>query len=166
MIEGVEYFKADYIKDNRGYLSKKFSSSNARLRPFDLREVFITSSKKGVIRGMHLQTGTSANWRFINILRGALYDVLLDLRKESSTYLEHRVQILEPGRVESVLVPPGVAHGFQALEESQILYLTSTEYNPELDFGVNMNSLKIDFPLAVTAQSDRDMNLPKLSDFI
>jgi dTDP-4-dehydrorhamnose 3,5-epimerase len=165
MINGVEYFSAMYSHDDRGSFSKKFSSLNANFREFELSEVFITHSLKGVVRGMHLQVDSAANWRLITALTGGFFDVLIDLRKGSSTYLQHVTQVLEPGCLESVLVPPGVAHGFQSLEDSKMLYLTTSPFEPLLDSGVNIDSLNVKFPLEVTYRSQRDLELPNLKDF-
>jgi dTDP-4-dehydrorhamnose 3,5-epimerase len=165
MIDGVEYFSAVYSRDDRGSFSKKFSSLNANFKKFELNEVFITHSLKGVVRGMHLQVNSAANWRLITALTGGFFDVLIDLRKGSPTYLQEITQELKPGCLESVLVPPGVAHGFQSLEDSKMLYLTTSPYAPHLDSGVNIDSLKVKFPLEVTSRSQRDLMLPDLKDF-
>ena len=165
MIDGVEYFSAMYSHDDRGSFSKKFSSLHANFKEFELSEVFITHSFKGVVRGMHLQINSAANWRLMTALTGGFFDVLIDLRKGSPTYLQEITQELKPGYLESVLVPPGVAHGFQSLEDSKMLYLTTSPYEPHLDSGVNIDSLKVKFPLKVTSRSQRDLKLPSIKDF-
>ena len=165
MIDGVEYFSAMYSHDDRGSFSKKFSSLHANFKEFELSEVFITHSFKGVVRGMHLQINSAAYWRLMTAFTGGFFDFLIDLRKGSPTYLQEITQELKPGYLESVLVPPGVAHGFQSLEDSKMLYLTTSPYEPHLDSGVNIDSLKVKFPLKVTSRSQRDLKLPSIKDF-
>ena len=133
---------------------------------FEIEEVFYSHSKPGVIRGMHLQTGLAAGPRIIHIQSGSIQDVLLDLRKESPSYLVLRSQFMTPDGINSVFVPAGVAHGFQAIEESQTLYLSSKVYNQSLDSGVDALSLQIKWPLEDIVRSSRDELLPSISDWI
>jgi dTDP-4-dehydrorhamnose 3,5-epimerase len=132
---------------------------------FRLEEVFISNTVKGAVRGMHLQTEEASNWRIIQVVSGAAFDVLLDLRISQPTYLKTQINILNGNSPQALLVPPGVAHGFQAIENTEMLYLTSHRYVSELDKGVNPLSIGINWPLEITAMSDRDKALPNLEDY-
>jgi dTDP-4-dehydrorhamnose 3,5-epimerase len=162
----VSLFETFRSVDSRGNFTKiiKFEEL-AAIKEFQLEEAFITSSNIGVIRGMHVQVGSAANWRLIQVLRGEAFDVLLDLRKNESTFGKIITNILSSENPQTLLVPPGVAHGFQALSPTDILYLTSHRYEQHLDTGVNPLSLEITWPLEVSSISDRDLALPSLLEY-
>jgi len=113
---------------------------------------------------MHIQVGVSANHKIISVVKGVIFDVLVDLRKNSETYRNINQFELTAGN--TFIVPPGVAHGFQSFEESTILYLSDKSHQPMLDQGFNVKSLPIKWPLDFAIQSDRDIILPTLDDFI
>ena len=165
-IDGVQYLNCEQYPDNRGMFTKLFSAEWVNHPNFEIEEVFYSNSKPGVIRGMHLQTGLAAGPRIVHIQFGSIQDVLLDLRKDSPTYLVLRSQMMTPNGVNSVFVPAGVAHGFQAIEESQTLYLSSKVYNQSLDVGVDALSLQIKWPLEGIVRSSRDELLPSIFDWI
>lgn len=126
--------------------------------------MFLTTSIKGVTRGMHLQIGDSENWKIISVIEGYVFDVLVDVRKNSKSFLGINKHFLESGM--SLLLPPGVAHGFQAIESSTLLYLSSKSRVEGLDVGFNVQSLPIDWPLNFEIQSERDIHLPSLNLFL
>ena len=113
---------------------------------------------------MHIQIGVSANYKIVSVIKGVIFDVLVDLRKNSETYRNINQVELTAGN--TFIVPPGVAHGFQSFEESKILYLSDKSHQPMLDQGFNVKSLPIKWPLDFAIQSDRDITLPTLDDFI
>jgi dTDP-4-dehydrorhamnose 3,5-epimerase len=162
-IEGVKYFSNDKALDHRGYFKKLFNSEWNGAELFPTAEVFVSNSLPGVIRGMHLQVGESANQRLISVVSGQVFDVLIDLRSSSSTFLKLQCKILDSDSDAMVFVPSGVAHGFQAISESTMLYLSSSVYNPEHDKGINVNSLAINWPLKNHIVSERDSNLTPLN---
>jgi dTDP-4-dehydrorhamnose 3,5-epimerase len=164
MINGVEYFSLDELNDKRGNFTKLYSSNWQNASPINLEEAFLTTSIKGTTRGMHIQIGMSANFKIVSVLKGVIFDVLVDLRKNSETHRSINQFELTAGN--SFIVPPGVAHGFQSFEESKILYLSDKLHQPILDLGFNVNSLPIEWPLDFSIQSDRDVSLPTMSDFI
>ena len=89
-----------------------------------------------------------------------MFDVLVDLREESSTLNSLSCRTLDARGLTSVLIPPGVAHGFQALSDCVTLYMSSKAHNNENDLGINITGLAIDWPMPITGISDRDKNLP------
>jgi len=113
---------------------------------------------------MHIQVGTSANLKIISVLSGEIFDVLIDLRRKSETYRSIKYIRLTAGN--TFIVPPGVAHGFQSIEESKVLYLSDNAYQPVLDQGFDVRSLPISWPLDFSIQSDRDKSFPALEEFL
>ncbi len=165
-MRGVSLIDSFQVSDSRGSFLKILRHEEITgVRGFELEEVFFTSSTKGTIRGMHLQVDHAANWRFIQVLRGHAFDVLLDLRRDEQTFSQTRVNQLSDEKPQTLIVPPGVAHGFQALTDVEMLYITSHKYEAEFDKGVNPFSIGIHWPLEVTSMSERDRDLPKLEDF-
>ena len=165
-MRGVSLIEGSRSTDSRGNFTKILAYDQLSVIPgFILEEVFISRTVKGALRGMHLQIEEASNWRVIQVLSGVAFDVLLDLRTEQPTYLSTQINILSGDNPQTLLVPPGVAHGFQAIEDTEMLYLTSHRYKPELDAGVNPLSIGVEWPLQVTAMSDRDKDLPSLEDY-
>jgi len=165
-MRGVSLIESKRLSDSRGNFTKILTYDQLSDVPdFKLEEVFISKTIKGAIRGMHLQVKEASNWRLIQVLSGVAFDVLLDLRTEQPTYLGTQANILRGDNPQTLLVPPGIAHGFQAIEDTEMLYLTSHRYNPELDIGVNPLSIGIDWPLQITAMSNRDKDFPNLEDY-
>jgi dTDP-4-dehydrorhamnose 3,5-epimerase len=161
----VEYYETKTIPDNRGSFTKLFSDIWGDRKTLIMSEIFTSNSNKGVVRGMHLQIGKSANWRVVSVLSGTVFDVLIDLRQNSDTYGLTISKILESQGLSTVLIPPGVAHGFQALENATLLYATTSAYDFDHDTGVSVSSLDIDWPIASVIQSDRDKSLPDISEW-
>ena len=128
------------------------------------------TSEKGAIRGMHIQLRTSAEYKIISCFAGEVWDVALDLRQNSQTFLKWHSVILAPCKHNLILIPPGVAHGFQCLKEnSELLYLHTENYSPNDEFGVSYQDPKlcIDWPILPTQVSDRDLSFKNLSnDFL
>ena len=166
-MRGVTLTYSFQSSDSRGSFLKILKHEEISSIPgFELQEVFLTSSVKGTIRGMHLQIGSAANWRFIQVLRGTAFDVLLDLRDSEETFSQTLINRLSAETPQILVVPPGVAHGFQAVTDVEILYMTSHKYEPSLDTGVNPFSIGVSWPLQVTSISTRDQGLPNLRNFL
>ena len=165
-IHGVYHWKGRPFEDARGTFEKFFNIEDLPANfNFQLAESFITNSKPGVVRGMHVQIGKSESSRIIKILSGEIHDVLIDLRNHNKS---PKIQIkkLSSRNGDTLLVPPGVAHGFQALSEATILYLSNNKHVPQLDSGVNPLSIGFDWPLEISEISLRDSKLPYLDEFI
>ncbi len=162
-MHGVIKLPIKHTTDNRGEF-KKILQSN--LIPenlnFKVSEIFISKSVKGTIRGMHLMIGSAANSRTINVTKGKVVDVLLDLRSESSTFGESVAIELSSTDEYGLLIPPGVAHGFQALEECEMVYSSSMPWEASLDTGVSPFSFGFEWPISEYVISDRDSYLPGL----
>jgi len=164
MINDVTYFESNEIIDIRGSFLKIFSKTWVGSKSIELEESFVTRSKKGSTRGMHLQVGPTENWKIISVIEGRIFDVLVDMRKNSETFLKTNTKYLKGGV--SILCPPGIAHGFQALENSTLIYYSSKARDEQFDLGFNVKSLVIDWPLSFEIQSVRDKSLPLINDFL
>ena len=151
------------FSDDRGDFVKFFEASD---RAFFSKEVFYTFTRTGFVRGMHLQVGPAASSRYIFIKSGSVQSVFIDLRGSSPSYLHIcEFKTMSPFQ-KRFFVPPGVAHGFQAISDCEIIYITDAEYSPEFDTGINPNSIGVDWELPVLGLSERDSNLPNLKTFL
>lgn len=165
-IVGVYVVRSSAVADDRGRFRKLFDAETfAPIAPA-LRVAqtnLSTTVGAGTVRGMHFQHAPSAEFKLLCCLRGRVHDVVVDLRKASSTWLRwHAMELHEEDDVQ-VLIPPGCAHGFQALtERAELLYQHSVSWNPSAEGGVRYNdpALGITWPLPVTRISHRDASFP------
>jgi dTDP-4-dehydrorhamnose 3,5-epimerase len=119
------------------------------------------TTKQGAIRGLHFQKAPAAEMKLVRCIRGKVFDVAVDLRKGSATFLQWYAQILSAENSKMMVIPEGFAHGFQTLQaDAEMLYLHTEAYAPEHESGLNYadSILKIDWPLAVTDVSEKDRN--------
>lgn len=126
------------------------------------------SETVGTIRGLHLQAEPHSEAKLVRCLKGKVWDVAVDLRRDSSSYGQWHAIELTPGQGNALLVPKGCAHGFQVLEPgSELLYLHSGAWVSDSETGVSWDDpqLSISWPLLPTELSERDRSLPLLSDF-
>lgn len=155
--------------DPRGWFERLYCAHELRAcgHPGLLAQVNRSRTlKAGTIRGLHGQRPPWAEWKVVTCLRGAVLDVVADLRPDSTTFLQHRQLRLTADSWLSVVVPPGCVHGFQALEpECEMLYLHSQCHVPGAEFGVRWDDpmLAIDWPLRCSSLSDRDASLAYLA---
>jgi dTDP-4-dehydrorhamnose 3,5-epimerase len=122
--------------------------------------------RRGTVRGLHLMRAPAQEFKLVRCLRGRVFDVAADLRRESATYGRWFALELAEDQPVALLIPPGVAHGFQALDDdAQLLYQHSTAHVPALDDGVHVADarLGIRWPLPVSGLSPRDARLPGLA---
>jgi dTDP-4-dehydrorhamnose 3,5-epimerase len=121
---------------------------------------------RGTIRGLHYQAQPCAETKLVSCLRGALYDVIVDLRPQSSTYKKWMAVELTAAEHRMLYVPEGFAHGFQSLEDNtELLYLVSQFYSPGHERGIRYNdpAFAIHWPLDVLSLSDKDRQWPDFS---
>ena len=131
-------------KDYRGYF-KELIRENKLGKKFPF--LVMSFSKKGVIRGMHLQTKKSQG-KFVSVIKGKIFDVVIDLRKNSKTFGKQYHSTLSEKNSKSIYIPPGFAHGFQALDEKITLYMYKTrDQKSEVSINCNDKYLKIKWPL-------------------
>lgn len=172
-IEGVVELVRNPMQDERGLFERLYCQ--------DLLQNYLNgntiiqinhslTSKKGAVRGMHLQLRDSAEYKIISCVSGEVCDFAVDLRRNSKTFLKWRNVILSPKKYNSFLIPPGVAHGFQCLvDNSELLYFHTANYAPKDEFGVSYQDPKlgIDWPILPIQVSSRDLSFKNLSnDFL
>jgi len=133
---------------------------------FVLREEFYSVSGRDVLRGMHFQVPPHDHAKIVHCLVGAVLDVIVDLRRESPTFGRHHALQLDETDRRSLLVPSGLAHGFLALaDRNVVVYKTSCEHVPAAEGGILWNSFGFDWPVQDPVLSDRDRAHPRLADF-
>lgn len=119
----------------------------------------------GAVRGLHFQRAPAAEMKFVRCMRGRVWDVAVDLRPDSPTFLRWHAEDLSAANQRMLVIPEGFAHGFQVLEpDTELLYLMTKPYSPASASGVRHDDpcLAIAWPLAITDISERDRNWPLL----
>jgi dTDP-4-dehydrorhamnose 3,5-epimerase len=163
--------KSDIYEDDRGSFNKTYYQEKFREKDIniDIKEQFYTVSSKNVLRGMHFQIPPFDHSKLVCCLSGSIIDVVLDLRKSSSSYKKFDVFELKANDGNNIFIPPGMAHGFLSLENnSGVLYNTSSAHNSEADKGVHWSSFGFDWRCQNPIISERDQKhlpLSKLNDF-
>ena len=152
------------FKDKRGYFKELLREKKLKKRfPF----LVMSFSKKNVIRGLHLQRKNSQG-KFISVIKGKIFDVVVDLRKNSKTYGKYLSTILSEKNSKSIFIPPGFAHGFCALSNENYVVYSCTKYRDEKsEIGIKFNDkdLKINWPIKKPIISNKDKNNLSLKDF-
>lgn len=161
-IAGLHVLQRKPLIDTRGYLQRLFDAEALTVCGWQqaIAQVNHTMTlRRGSVRGMHLQLAPHAEMKLISCLRGEVWDVALDLRRNSPTFLQWHAQLLSADNKCSYVIPAGVAHGFQTMcDEVEMLYCHSAQYAPACEMGVNPVDprLAIAWPLAITEMSDKD----------
>jgi len=164
-LAGLKVVQRKPIRDARGYFSRFFCAEEFRQAGLNSRIAQINHSHSkiaGTVRGMHYQLPPHAETKFVSCIRGEIFDVAVDLRRNSPTFLQWHGEILSAENQRSLLIPEGFAHGFQTLtEDCELLYLVSAAYAPTAEGGVNALDpmLKIEWPLPVTEMSEKDRSV-------
>lgn len=154
--------------DERGHFARTFCADEFRSRGCNPRFVQTSVSynrRRGTVRGLHYQAPPAAEAKLVRCTRGAIQDVIVDLRPDSPTHLAHASVRLDPGGGCGLYVPPGCAHGFQSLEDdTDVDYMISERYAPELARGVRWDdpALGVEWPLPVTVIAPKDLAWPDL----
>jgi len=151
-------------EDERGFFARSWCQKEFEAHGLNQRMVQCNVSfnkVKGTLRGMHYQVPPCAEAKLVRCTRGAIYDVIVDLRRESSTYKQHFSEVLSSNNHKALFIPEGFAHGFQTLEDnSEVFYQMSEFYSPEHQRGLRYNdpAFEISWPIEATVISDRDRN--------
>ena len=155
--------------DARGSFTKLFNDET-KVNYFASKEIkeinFSRTTKKGTCRGLHYQTSPYTEVKVIYCLRGTIFDVAVDLRRDSDTFLSYYSQIISSDGKKFLMIPEGFAHGYQTLtNDCELLYLHSAKYTPDSQAVLNAKdpALKIKWPLEITFRSERDRNAKFLS---
>ena len=157
------------LSDSRGFLSRLFCAEEIAAagwhKPIAQINQTLTQMQ-GTIRGVHFQRPPYAEMKLVSCLRGAVWDVVVDLRAGSPTFLQWHAEELSAANHRALLIPEGFAHGFQALSaDCELIYLHSRAYTPTAEAGLNSQDpmLSIIWPLAITELSARDAQHPMLN---
>ncbi len=153
-------------EDNRGFFTRTFCEKE--FAEHNLVQHFVQANHsgthgKGVIRGMHFQHSPYSEVKLVKCVQGAIFDVIVDVRKDSPTFLQWFGTELTSENKRMMYVPAGFAHGFQSLSDySEITYMVSTFYNKESEGGVKFDdaAVGIEWPLPVSLISDKDQAIP------
>ena len=172
--EGVFLIKPFVAKDNRGEFIKDYSKEVFEKNGIDynLAEVFYTVSHKGVLRGMHFQRVKEQS-KLVRCIKGEIYDVIVDIRENSPTYLQWQGFYLSEENQNELLVPKGFAHGYLVIEPSVVSYKCDEKFIGEYDDGViyNDKDFNIKWPFEKIGGeenlmlSQKDMNLQSFAQY-
>ena len=162
---GLKVIQSKSYKDSRGLFKEDFKKNFFKNKKF----VFgcTSTSKKNVIRGLHLQTKFSQG-KYVSILKGSIFDVVVDLRKDSKTFGKHFKIILSDNNAKSLFIPAGFAHGFLGLKKENIIYYYCTNYrSAKHEKGIlwNDKNLKIKWPIKKPIISLKDKKNLTFSEF-
>lgn len=171
-IRGVCELRSQIFVDSRGSFLNAFRAEGESFigswEKRGIAQVNLSCSEVvGTIRGLHLQVAPHSEAKLVRCLKGRVWDVAVDLRGDSTTFSKWQAVELSPQRGNALLIPEGCAHGFQVLEpHSELLYLHSGAWVPEAESGVRWDDpqLAITWPSSPTELSERDLNLPFLSN--
>lgn len=167
-LSGAYLVELNGHKDGRGEFARAFCRdefAGAGLVPDFVQGNVSVNPQRGTLRGMHYQVGDHAEVKLIRCVRGAIYDVIVDLRPHSPTYRQWIGVELSPKKLQMLYVPANFAHGFQTLaDDTEVNYLVSAAYAPAAARGVRHDdpSLAIRWPLPVSRISDADTSWPLL----
>ncbi|MEO8391911.1 MAG: dTDP-4-dehydrorhamnose 3,5-epimerase, partial [Chloroflexota bacterium] len=170
--EDVFILEPEEHHDERGFFARTFC-----LREFEARGLNTTiaqcnvsyNHKRGTLRGIHFQIPPAGETKIVHCVRGAIYDVIVDMRPESHTFLSHIAVKLTAENRRALYIPELFAHGFQTLmDDTEVEYQISQFYDPQYARGLRYDdpSLGIDWPLPVNVISEKDLTWPELAHLV
>ncbi|MEY2439045.1 MAG: dTDP-4-dehydrorhamnose 3,5-epimerase [Verrucomicrobiota bacterium] len=165
-LTGAFIVELDKKEDDRGFFARVYCAKEFEAHGLEPRVVQANMSynaRKGTLRGMHYQVPPASEPKFIRCIRGAIWDVIVDMRPASPTYLQHLAVELSADNRKAIYVPDMFAHGNQALSDSaELLYFVGEFYTPGCERGVRFDdpALAIDWPLPVTVITEKDKSWP------
>lgn len=168
-LKGAYLVELKKHEDNRGFFARGWDQTLLEQQGLigNVTQQNIAFSKtKGTVRGLHYQRTPHQETKFIRCTRGAVFDVIVDLRPDSPTCKQWLGITLSMDDYRVLYMPKDFAHGFQALEDnSEIMYLVSEPYAPAFEAGIRYNdpSIRVEWPLPVTMISEKDMSWPDFS---
>jgi dTDP-4-dehydrorhamnose 3,5-epimerase len=165
-INDVFLIQPKVFKDHRGFLFESFKETNFKKQGIDFNCVQqnVSHSAANVLRGLHFQAPFPQK-KLIQVIKGSIYDVVLDIRPESSTYGKWQSFELDDQSNQLLYIPEGIAHGYLTLQESFVVYSLSNPYYPEYQQGFHYKSpqLAIEWPADEIILSEKDSELPEFS---
>ncbi len=171
-LQGAYTIDLEPFQDHRGLFARTFCAKE--FEKIGHQKAFVQfnhshTKQKGALRGLHYQNPPFAEIKLIRCIKGGVYDVIVDIRQNSPTFLQHFGVELTEENMKMIYVPEGFAHGFQTLEDgTQLVYHHTAYYIPSAEGGLKYDdpTLKIKWPLPITDLSKKDEKLPYVgSDF-
>lgn len=168
-LAGLKLIERQRLGDDRGFLSRLFCSVELAGAGWQKNIAQINhtyTAQKGTVRGLHYQRPPHAEMKLVSCTRGKVWDVAVDLRFNSPTFMKWHAQILSEKNGHALLIPEGFAHGFQTLiNDCELLYMHTEAYSPQAEAALRFNEerLAITWPLPVSAISARDQAHPLLN---
>lgn len=169
-LAGLKVVQRKPIEDARGFLSRFYCAEEFKSFGFNkpISQINHTLTRqKGAVRGLHYQQQPYAEIKLVSCLKGEIFDVAVDLRKNSSTFLQWHGEVLSEKNQRSLLIPEGFAHGFQTLsEDCELIYLHTAPYVKEAEAALNVTDpgICITWPLDITELSERDCSHPMIKN--
>ena len=170
-LEGLLIIRPRVFEDERGYFFESFRLD--RMREFGVKQDFVqdneSKSQKGVLRGLHFQNPPFEQGKLVRVVKGAVLDVAVDIRRDSRTYGEWHSQELTEENKTMLWIPPGFAHGFLTLKDDTIFqYKCTNYYNKESEGSIRWNDpdLKIDWGIENPVVSEKDNAAPLFSELV
>jgi dTDP-4-dehydrorhamnose 3,5-epimerase len=172
VIPGAMVIESEPYNDERGsferlFCTREFAGTGV---PMKIAQINRSRSRmRGTVRGLHFQRKPMSECKIVQCLCGTVFDVVVDVRRSSPTYLQWHAELLSEWNGKALCVPKGCAHGFQTLtDNAEVLYFSDEFYSPEHEHAINIRDprIAIKWPLPVAALSDKDRNAPFLEQFI
>lgn len=170
VFENVKVIDAHEFVDSRGTFKKIFDSDRVEQiiqHDFRIKQVNISqNTRKGTVRGMHLQNKPFGESKIVFCSKGSVNDVVVDMRKESSTYLQAFNFILNEHDQNLIYIPNGFAHGYQSLvDNTELIYLSNNVYNKMYESGLNPLDPIVEpqWTIPISELSERDQKLPRVT---
>jgi len=169
-ISGLKILNQTTIGDSRGYFERLFCIEEMKdlLLEKSVKQINHTlTEKRGTIRGMHFQYQPCSEIKIVKCIRGEVYDVAIDLRENSDTFMCWHGEILSDKNHRSLFIPEGFAHGFQAVDDNcEMLYFHTASYNPTLESGINPfdSQISIIWPIENSILSEKDKTQKMLNN--
>lgn len=168
-LKGAFVLDLERRADERGFFARVFCKKEFAAHGLNQNIVQANVAhniRKGTLRGMHFQYPPAAETKLVRCTRGAIVDIIVDLRPESPTYLQHVAVELNEGNMRSLYVPGRFAHGYQVLQDgTDVTYQVGEFYTPSAEGGLMYDDPKLglEWPLPVSVLSDKDKKFPLLS---
>jgi dTDP-4-dehydrorhamnose 3,5-epimerase len=169
-LQDVYIIKPNILHDDRGHFFESFNLASWKKEGFN--SVFVQDnqsfSKKGVVRGLHFQTGRHAQGKLVRVISGKVMDIAVDIRPESPTFGKYELFDLDAESGKMVYIPEGFAHGFVALEDSIFHYKCTGNYYKEAEAGIRWSDPFLNIPWGVDNPivSTKDQVLPTFQEYI
>ena len=168
-LDGLLVVQRKPVEDSRGFFARFFCADTFHFLGFDkpVSQINYTrTSRKGAIRGLHFQYPPHAEIKIVSCLAGEVFDVAVDIRKGSPTFLQWHGEALSAENQQSLLIPEGFAHGFQTLRENcEMIYLHSAPFQPDAEGALHVTdpAIGVTWPLEIAELSERDQRHPYIS---